>query len=216
MAVKNVMDLHLRLNHVTPNHVQLMEGGPITLPGQPVLRNVVVDHKPELVLVPTQSQPMVVNHALVQLKKLENATRSLAQLMEDGPISLPGQPAPRNVVVAHRHALVLVPTQNQPMVENPVLVQLKKLESAMKNHVQLMEDGVITLPGRPALRSVVVGFRAVPVPVVTLLPPMVEKSVLVMPKRQKLVTPTNVNQSLAVLTILCSTSWMHCQKEAWK
>ena len=57
-----------------------MVGGATSLSGPPAARNVVVEHKNELVLVPTRNQLTVARTVWEMLRRQENATRIHAQV----------------------------------------------------------------------------------------------------------------------------------------
>merc|ERR1719309_1581646 len=106
-----------------------MVDGANSLDGLPAARNVVVEHKSELVLVPTPNQLTVERTVWEMLRRQENATQIHAQLTVAGATSLSGLPAARNVVVEHKSELVLVPTPNPLMVARTVLEMQWKQES---------------------------------------------------------------------------------------
>ena len=60
--------------------LQLMVVGAHSLDGLPAARNVVVEHKSELVLVPTPNQLTVARTVWEMLRRQENATRIHAQV----------------------------------------------------------------------------------------------------------------------------------------
>ena len=57
-----------------------MVDGVNTLPGQPAAKNVVVEHRKELVLAPNRNRRVVERSALDQLRIHENATLSHVQV----------------------------------------------------------------------------------------------------------------------------------------
>jgi len=109
------------LAHATKTHVQLMVAGATSLCGLHAARDVVVEHRSELVLVPTPNQLTVARTVWEMLRRHENATRNHVQLMEVGVHTQDGQNVPRLVEVEYKSELVLVPTPNQLMVARTVL-----------------------------------------------------------------------------------------------
>ncbi|KAK3738877.1 hypothetical protein QZH41_014661 [Actinostola sp. cb2023] len=200
MVERTALETLRRRKLVTREHVQLMADGVHTLPGQPAAKSVVVELKRELVLAPIQNLPMVERTALETLRRLELVTREHVQLMADGVHTLPGQPAAKSVVVELKGEFVLAPTQNLPMVERTALETLRRLKLVTREHVQLMADGVHTLPGQPAVKSVVVELRKELVLAPTQNLPMVERTALETLRRLKLVTREHVQKRTRTCT----------------